>query len=238
MGGGRLIQVTSGSRRPLYLRRRRKYKKKTYPFRLQRNMSVGFPKTNAVKLRYVEHSTIQPGTGTIGTYVFRANGCFDPDFTGTGHQPNGYDQWSAFYNHYVVVSAIAKVTYQINSGESDAGGLMTGGIYLSDDATFSTNLSTILEQSQSRRGFDAFSSNTKPVTIRKGFSAKKFFNVTNITDNTERLGAPITASPSEVAFFVLYAGSANTFQDPPAVNFLVEIEYLTIFSEPKELPQS
>jgi len=40
---------------------------------------------------------------------FRLNGLFDPDFSLGGHQPMGFDEWSAFYGRYRVKSAKCKI---------------------------------------------------------------------------------------------------------------------------------
>ena len=37
--------------------------------------------------------------------VFRGNSCFDPDFSGVGAQPRGFDQWKAFYRRYRVIAS-------------------------------------------------------------------------------------------------------------------------------------
>lgn len=217
-------------------RRKRSYKKRRGVFRLQRQMPVGFPKTNMVKLRYVDSVQLNAIAGVIDTYVFRANSIFDPNFTGIGHKPNGMDQWGNFYNHYVVVGSKIKVTWATTS-VTTTGGLSVRGVFLSDDTTYSTSLTDLLEQSQSRRS-TALPSTTKPTVTVKGYSAKKFFNITNITDNWSRLGANFGVNPQEIAFFVLYYGNANASVDPIAVTALVEIDYICVFSEPKELPQS
>lgn len=39
---------------------------------------------------------------TYMEYVFNVNSVYDPDSTGTGHQPRGYDQYAGFYNAYIV----------------------------------------------------------------------------------------------------------------------------------------
>lgn len=219
-------------------RRKKRSKKQNYLFRLQRQMPVGFPKTNAVKLRYVTSTILDAAPGAIASVAYRANSCFDPSFAIGGHQPNGFDQWSQFYNHYVVVGSRLKVTMAM-TGTTPSGGILLGGVFLSDDTTHSATVSTLMEQSQYRgkKAYYSLSGN-RPTTISKGFSTKKFFNVTNITDNWARLGAQITADPSEQAFFIVFTGNPNGSIDAPELSILVEIEYICIFSEPKELPQS
>lgn len=65
-----------------------------------------FPASITKRLRY---SSTFAGACTGGaitsTQVFRANDCFDPDLTGTGHQPMGFDQLVIWYNHFCVVWA-------------------------------------------------------------------------------------------------------------------------------------
>uniref|UniRef100_UPI00404823FF hypothetical protein n=1 Tax=Shewanella sp. TaxID=50422 RepID=UPI00404823FF len=220
------------------VRKKRTTKKRGAVFRLQKQMPVGFPKTNAVKLRYVEHVTLDAGIGAIASYAYRANSCFDPNYTGTGHQPNGFDQWSTFYNHYIVVGALMKATFTMADATA-AGGIAMCGIFLSDDTTHSTDPLLLMEQSQNRRKLTHYSVNSgRPRTVRKGYSAKKFFNVTNVTDNWTRLGATISASPSEVAFFIPWTANPNAAVDPPAMSVLIEIDFICIFSEPKELAYS
>lgn len=58
------------------------------------------PDKMLTKLKYTQRQLIS-GTG-FQSQVFRGNSLFDPDFTGTGGQPTGFDQWSAFYGRYKV----------------------------------------------------------------------------------------------------------------------------------------
>lgn len=55
-------------------------------------------------LRYAETFSLSTGAaGILGTaQVMRLNSCFDPNFTGTGHQPYGFDQLAAFFQSYIV----------------------------------------------------------------------------------------------------------------------------------------
>lgn len=50
--------------------------------------------------------------------VFRGNDMYDPDFTGVGHQPYGFDQWCAMYSKFVVFASKMKVFAQPNSAQA------------------------------------------------------------------------------------------------------------------------
>lgn len=64
-------------------------------------------------IMYYESKLSNTGaSGVIQKYVFSANGMFDPNITGTGHQPTGFDQMMLFYEHAVVVRSRIKVTFQ------------------------------------------------------------------------------------------------------------------------------
>lgn len=54
-------------------------------------------------------SEAAPGAGFVWSY--RMNSLFDPDFTGIGLQPLGFDQFSALYGRYAVVSASFEVSF-------------------------------------------------------------------------------------------------------------------------------
>lgn len=52
--------------------------------------------------------------------AFRLNSVYDPDLSGTGNQPVGFDQWAAFYNKYRVLSTDVEIRLENRSttGES------------------------------------------------------------------------------------------------------------------------
>lgn len=54
------------------------------------------------KLKYSEQFGMIYTPATAATYQFRANSIYDPNYTGTGHQPLGHDQLITLYNRYRV----------------------------------------------------------------------------------------------------------------------------------------
>lgn len=54
----------------------------------------------------LKYSDLKTFTGTgLQRHTYRGNSLFDPDFTGGGTQPLGFDQWATFYSRYKVHSA-------------------------------------------------------------------------------------------------------------------------------------
>lgn len=74
---------------------------KMFQFPRSVNFYQGMPRRVSMKMKYSANFLLSPTT-TVTRQVFRANGLFDPDFTGTGHQPYYFDEMAALYNSYVV----------------------------------------------------------------------------------------------------------------------------------------
>lgn len=83
-----------------------------------------------VVLRYHEDITLTPtGSGIPAVYNFSALSLRDPNTTGVGHQPRGFDQMMALYSHYVVNEVCIEVWFQPGGSSS------MGFIQLRDTAT-------------------------------------------------------------------------------------------------------
>lgn len=75
------------------------------------------------KFKYADQGfdlTTELGNGYINSYTFRGNGLYDPDLTGVGTQPYGYDEVCTMFGSYRVVGSKIKVfwnpTQQIYMG--------------------------------------------------------------------------------------------------------------------------
>lgn len=219
-----------------YPKKTRKYKN----FRPQRLLHVGFPRTTMVKLRYVDGFSLDPGVGSLAYHAFVANSCYDPNNSGVGHQPMNFDMWSALYNHYIVVGAKITATLSDHTGQQSGGHIF--GVYLSDDLVFPTTATHMMEQGLCRYKIGNITPGVNSgfgLKARCTFSAKKFFNITNITDNVGGLGADVSASPIDPAYFVVFTGpTPGSSTDLTSVVCTVVIDYIVIFSEPKAQPQS
>lgn len=194
----------------------------------------GMPKIRRAHLRYAEDFNLNSSVGSMAVYRFRANSLYDPNQSATGHQPLGYDQWAALYNHYVVVGA--KITVKSLSGQGTPAIAAIAGCYISDDTTFPyTNSSGMIEAKKG--SWRTMTTQRNTVSFITKFSAKKFFNVVDVKDNLDRIGATVSANPTEEVYFNIWFqdlfGAASTDQ-----RFQITIDYIADFSEPKDLTQS
>lgn len=71
------------------------------------------PDSMSVTLPYYEYFALA-GSPSID-HLFLLNSIFDVNYTGSGHQPLGYDQWDAFFNRYRVTHVDVEVE-AINNG--------------------------------------------------------------------------------------------------------------------------
>jgi hypothetical protein len=58
-----------------------------------------------VTLNYQSSIDTTASVGLVGPYNYGFNDCYDPDITGVGSQPLGFDQWSAIYARYMVIAS-------------------------------------------------------------------------------------------------------------------------------------
>lgn len=241
--GRTLYKVRSNRKRPSWYATARVIKnkpKRTFTRRYPK-ISVGFPKTHMVKLRYCEQVQIDVAAGPQ-TYVFSANGLYDPNISGTGHQPGCFDTWATMYNHYMVMGSKISATFFPETASGDYNAIV--GVKVDDDTSLSpaVNMTTLIEQPNNLFKWRMLRSNAletkNSVTIKNWYSPKKFFDIKDVKDNMDTLGALVTNNPNEACNYILVVGHGDDNADLPVIKILVNIEYIVLFSEPKDMVQS
>lgn len=224
---------------------RKTYRKKKRYTRSRTALSRSIPKMSnptllgdkrKIIMKYASIRSISGGSfGLPGVHVYSLNGMFDPDVTSTGAQPRGFDQIMALYDHYVVINAQVKVTFTRDGAATVCGNL---GCAVRDSTTTSStqidyletrdNLTTVIGQ--------ADSNNVR--TINVSVNPNKFLGRPNPMSDPQLKGN-IAANPSEQCYLhVWHAASANDATNPGSITIKVEIEYTSIFIEPKNPVQS
>lgn len=83
--------------------------------------STGLKYKSGVKMSFNYHElvSINPGAaGITANNAFAANSMYDPNVTGVGYQPCGFDEAMAFFYHFTVTAA--KITVQfLNSDQNN-----------------------------------------------------------------------------------------------------------------------
>lgn len=195
--------------------------------------SVGFPKRISIKHRYVETFSLTSGAGTVATYLFSANGMFDPNNTGGGHQPQYFDTLVGVYNHYVVHKS--KITVQAATASGSAASSSLFGVYIEDDTTVTGSKAQTFAEYNSASYRMLHNASNEPVTVSKSWDAKQAFGG-NIQDNDDLQGSS-AANPVEQQFFTLFVQDVDK-TTTVSLNLTVTIEYEAIWDELKNLAEN
>ncbi len=223
---------------------KKKLSKVSTPISLRSLSAIGnpYPAFTNLEFHYCDRITIDAGgSGATALYQFSCNGMYDPDTTGTGHQPLGFDQWlgtsstTGLYNHYVVYKSSIEVT--ACSQAADGTGQFVILLGISDDTTVSLDFNALMENPTYIHAVGgSIGSGKDIVRLRHAFDAAKVFGLT--TDSlfsASQLQGNSSSNPSEQAHYSILASSNNVTVNPANIAFVVEIRYWARLLERKEL---
>jgi len=193
-----------------------------------------FPISKWGKLPYYDQNSFSTGALTAGGYVFSANGMFDPNITGVGHQPMGFDQMMLFYEHYTVTQA--KIT--VNFYNTDADDSVIVGILIAPDATINTNFSALNENGMLVKRWlnNATGNSGNKTTLTIQADIAKINGRKDLIDDDIFRG-DVAANPTEQSYIHLFAYN-HVSVNVVTVAFEVTIEYVAKFTEPRKMTQS
>lgn len=226
-----------GSTRAYGKTRRRRYKRGV-------NQVVSYkspvPFSFKTKMKFAYTVRLNPGATAPGFATISANGIYQPLPSGATHQPLGFDQLMALYDHYHVLGS--RVTAEFVPGDRGTDGLggekgaAIVGIQLADSATPITTFDNCREQTNSISSVVVGDGNGYR-KLMKNYSGKQFHNVQNVKDNDDLRGS-LTSNPSEQAYFHIWARPTVSGSDPGTVDVVILMEYIVLFTEQISLAQS
>jgi hypothetical protein len=76
------------------------------------------------KLSYVDYRRVNPGVVTYSDTVYNLNSVFDPENTGVGHQPRGFDVLAGLYNKYRVFKCRSRMELRQRAAHGISGLLL------------------------------------------------------------------------------------------------------------------
>ena len=181
-----------------------------------------FPKQLFNTITYFELVTMDVVNGT-GKHVFSANGCYDPNITGTGHQPLYFDQISALYDHYTALRSRITVWCTMPSG-SLSGVLST--LYIDDDTSTKSTAADAAEMP----GCAIVVSNPSVAVFPKlyqSWDAAKVFGPNPQAQDS--LQGTAGSNPTEQSYFILQM--QDSLLASYACKAFVKIEYDVVWDE-------
>lgn len=193
-----------------------------------------FPaRSNNVMLPYYLFGNLNTGGGTVAnSYVLSANGLFDPDITGTGQQPSGFDQMMIAYEHYTVTHAELVVTFR---NLSDSGLDVALGVRA--DVPVVTDVATLMETGHTVSTKLSPATSTGSVKqLRIKVDVASFLGFDDLMDSNVSRG-DISNNPAEGVFFHISVFSLSSI---PVITAAYEarLEFHAVFSEPRVMTRS
>lgn len=193
-----------------------------------------FPLNHRCSLRYSDEITITGYGVTPNSYVLSANGLYDPDISGTGHQPMGFDQLSAFFQHYTVLGSRISIQFR----PVDTAIPARGAVAVQRSNTGLTSWARLIEAGNVQFGTlcgATAGGGPIPSWFMNSVKIADFQSVPNVM-NDDTLRGTASANPATGVYFVVYVAADSTVAT--AVLASVTIEYDAIFTEPLQPTQS
>jgi hypothetical protein len=180
-------------------------------------------------------------SGNVSTYFFTANGMYDPNVTGTGHQPLGFDQMMLMYEQCTVINSSIQVTFITGAGLA-----AKLGVALFPDVSGLTDPKQLVENGLIRfipitSGATSIQNQIPRTTVRLGCDVARYFGrrgVRNLLDD-DNLYTTAAANPVEQVYYGIVGWQLNPDgSTTTTVGFDVLISYDVIYWEPKKLTES
>jgi len=189
-----------------------------------RMRGAGFADTLFVQLNYVESLNLSNGSPRI-QYTFRGNSLFDPDYTGTGHQPMYFDQYAAIYQRYRVLGSSIRVDCINAQGLSACYFIM----FPNTEIATLTSIPLALEQSRAR------AANIMPIAgggpaarYQQYCSTRKACGLTKGEFYDDTYSSTVGNNPNQIWYWNLFWETTDSSSDV-TVNAIVKLVYYVQF---------
>lgn len=208
------------------LARGKRYARRRYGGVKVKSSLQPIPSRQICKMKYSQ--AVQTNVGSAYNYQFNLNSIYDPDRTGTGHQPYGHDTMATLYNRYRVISC----SYVLQAYSGDA--IRFGCVPQNDPTTYGT-IAELAEQPRGKFKVQIPGGSPSKITGKVYLPALTGRNKAQYTAD-DRYQALTGASPAELMTLNLTA--LTLVETGTITNWTVTLEYVVEFFDPKLLAQS
>lgn len=195
----------------------------------------GFPESLTTLIRYNDSYNIQSSSGSAGGQIMRMNSVFDPDYTGSGHQPLYFDQFTPVYDNYVVLGSelVAEFSPLSDDTETTTVGPFTVGLTGNNNVSFSSGGFVLAEQNKSVTCALGRDKGTSVAKLTMKYTPKSCLGVSP-SDDTVQSG--VTANPNKPWY--VYAWVVDDNFTSGTVKVRITVTYRVRFFNLKNIASS
>ena len=206
---------------------RKNYRKKKLT--LYQGLRSPVPVKLTTKLRYNQFFEIDPPIGGVAVNIMSANGLYNPSITSIlDHQPRGFDQLMAMYDHYVCIGAKIHIEW-VPADDAD-GYSQICGVSVQDNQISKTDIYDYLESGKVDHTTIS-PRNPQRTAITMTVNPNNFLGRSKPLADPELKGS-VVSNPTEGCFFHIFNGPFQGV-DPTGLYVNVTIDYTVVLIEPK-----
>jgi hypothetical protein len=218
--------------KPVAVQRRAAANRRRRPLMIFYN-AIG-PARMPMTLQYVDQTYLLTGVvaGEVVENVFRLNSPFDPDYTGIGDQPRGFDEWMAIYSWFTVLSTDVEVTTTAAATVP-----MYLGFYPDSGTGVAANADDALSRADKLVSVSATTGGVATNTIKRHYDISRLVGRPVVPGNIDfrvSTGAGPTI-PAYLHVFVCRGGLTGVTAS--SVDYVLKMKMNGIFTEPRRLAE-
>lgn len=197
-----------------------------------------FGKQFYTKLRYNEaHTFGSSSTANFASnYKMCLNSCFDPNDSGVGHQPMGFDQLMSIYEKYTVVGAKITVCFVGDTTVPSVCGLR---VVDGNETAIADKKKAIENGNSSWKYMTTANGGNNKVVLTKSVNCKKFFGQKAIVGDDKYTFASTQGPVNDDKIIgELWVAPISASDTHGRTLVDINIEYSVVFTEPKVLSLS
>jgi hypothetical protein len=185
---------------------------------------------------YSESSIDQTHATTAQNYFFSANGVYDPNITGTGHQPMGFDTMMAYYEQATVIRSTCTVQAYNNSTTVPARVWLS----LAPDTTAITDTTEIVENGLVKHVDLNTTGENRIGVLSLGCDVAKYFGRPRGRGivNDPLLYSTAAANPTEQVYYNITSSGIMATSGTYNITFQAFLSYDVVFWEPRKVVTS
>lgn len=187
-------------------------------------MVFGFPDRILTKVRYHDTYSLAITLGSLARQIMYLNSTFDPDNTGTGHQPLYRDTYASIYDQYAVVAC----KYKVKVINTDTDTPIICGAVIDDDNVSTASVNVLCEQNHGQYTIlPPLAGSLSSHTFIGNWTAQSILGIDPYTSQTYKTA--VGSNPSEISSLIVWA--TNFDASTMTVTVSIELEQTVLWTE-------